>query len=114
MRFTKDYYNKVYKQTIGLDFFLKRIKLPSIIKFKLDNVEVALQIWDIGGQSIGSKLISNYIKGSDAIFLCYDITNYESFQNLEDWYRVVSKTFQGKKLPMMVLVGNKCNLISKS
>jgi GTPase SAR1 family protein len=43
-------------------------------------VHVALQIWDIGGQSIGSKMIGNYIYGAQAVLICYDITNYQSFQ----------------------------------
>ena len=28
-------------------------------------------------------MITNYIAGADAVLLCYDITNYESFANLE-------------------------------
>lgn len=28
------------------------------------DVQVALQIWDIGGQSIGSKMMSKYIYGA--------------------------------------------------
>lgn len=65
---------------------------------------------DIGGQSIRSKMISKYISGAHAILLCYDITNYESFANLEDWYRIVITTFKGEKLPYVVLVGNKNDL----
>ena len=56
-RFTEDYFSMTYKQTIGVDFFIKRLVLPG-------DVHVALQIWDIGGQSIGSKMISNYIYGA--------------------------------------------------
>ena len=29
--------------------------------------------------------------GSHAIFICYDITNYQSFQNAEDWVRQGSR-----------------------
>lgn len=87
------------------------------------NLQIALQIWDIGGQvflflfflhlscsrnqSIGSKMITNYISGADAVLLCYDITNYESFANLEDWYRLVLRTFAQNKLPFVALIGNK-------
>ena len=71
------------------------------------NYEVALQIWDIGGQSIGSKMITNYISGAHAILLCYDITNFESFANLEDWYGLVTRTFAGVKRPYLAIVGNK-------
>ena len=58
-------------------------------------MHVALQIWDIGGQTIGGKMIGNYIYGAQAVMLCYDISNYQSFQDLEDWYRLVQRTFQG-------------------
>lgn len=42
MRFCDDYFGKSYKQTIGVDFFVKRMELPG-------DVQVALQVWDIGG-----------------------------------------------------------------
>lgn len=71
---------------------------------------MALQIWDIGGQSIGSKMITNYISGAHAILLCYDITNFESFANLEDWYGLVTRTFAGVKRPYLAIVGNKSKL----
>lgn len=74
----------------------------------LGNVHCTLQIWDIGGQSIGSKMIGNYLFGAQAVFLCYDITNYQSFQNLEDWYRLVKQTFAKEpRMPTVALVANK-------
>lgn len=35
------------------------------------------QLWDIGGQTIGGKMIRNYIFGAQAVLLVYDITNYQ-------------------------------------
>eukprot|EP01036_Dinobryon_divergens_P028583 gene28583-37548_t len=102
-RIAEEKFSKNYKQTVGVDFFMKRISLPP-------NLQIALQIWDIGGQSIGSKMITNYIAGADAVLLCYDITNYESFANLEDWYRLVLRTFQLGSMPFVALVGNKNDL----
>ena len=64
-------------------------------------------MWDIGGQSIGSKMLGNYIYGAQVVLLCYDITNYQSFQNLEDWYRLVRRTFGSRALPYVALIGNK-------
>ena len=40
--------------------------------------------------------------------MCYDITNYDSFQNLDDWYRLVVKTFAEGTMPYVAMVGNKC------
>ncbi len=36
-----------------------------------------LQLWDIGGQTIASKMVSKYIYGAHAILLTYDITNFQ-------------------------------------
>jgi len=102
-RFTEDVFAQQYKQTIGVDFFIKRLVLPG-------EVNVALQIWDIGGQSIGSKMIGNYIYGAQAVLVCYDITNYQSFQNLEDWMKLVQDTFRGQPMPRVTLIGNKTDL----
>merc|ERR1711972_1200762 len=88
---------------IGLDFFVKRVVLPG-------DVHVCMQIWDIGGQSIGGKMVSNYIHGSHAVVLTYDITNYQSFQHLEDWFFLVKRTFDKDPLPYVALMANKHDL----
>ena len=55
-------------------------------------------------------MLSNYVFGAHAVLLCYDITNFDSFQNLEDWYRLVQTTFKGQPLPRVTLIGNKTDL----
>ena len=50
-----------------------------------------LQVWDIGGQSINSKLIGGYISGSAAIFVCYDVTDPSSFSDALDWLKVAKR-----------------------
>ncbi|KAJ8317622.1 hypothetical protein KUTeg_005526 [Tegillarca granosa] len=103
-RYSQEQFGKQYKQTIGLDFFLKRIILPG-------GVHVALQVWDIGGQTLGGKMLDNYIYGSNGILLVYDITNHASFENVEDWYNAVKKVFgRDTRMPHMALVGNKIDL----
>ena len=92
-----------YKQTIGVDFFFKQLRLTS-------DVDVAIQLWDFGGQTVGGKMIRNYIYGAHAVILAYDISNHQSFQNLEDWYALVKHTFAGKTLPYVALMANKADL----
>jgi Ras-related protein Rab-28 len=103
MRFTEDSFAKSYKQTIGLDFYLKQLTLPG-------NKQVAIQLWDIGGQTIGSKMVSNYIYGAHALLLTYDITNYQSFQDLEDWFALVQKVYTKENMPRLALIANKSDL----
>ncbi|XP_045430044.1 ras-related protein Rab-28 isoform X3 [Pipistrellus kuhlii] len=99
--FAQETFGKQYKQTIGLDFFLRRITLPG-------NLNVTLQVWDIGGQTIGGKMLDKYIYGAQGVLLVYDITNYQSFENLEDWYTVVKKVSEESETqPLIALVGNK-------
>ncbi|KAF4668132.1 hypothetical protein FOZ61_007099 [Perkinsus olseni] len=108
-RFCDGSFSTSYKQTIGLDFFVKRLVLPG-------DINVSLQVWDIGGQSIGSKMISRYIYGSDAVILVYDITSYQSFQDLDDWLQLVegamgSQAAEAKmNPPLLFLMGNKDDL----
>uniref|UniRef100_A0A4W5RTU1 Ras-related protein Rab-28 n=1 Tax=Hucho hucho TaxID=62062 RepID=A0A4W5RTU1_9TELE len=103
-RFAQEAFGKQYKQTIGLDFFLKRITLPG-------NLNVTLQVWDIGGQTIGGKMLDKYVYGAQGVLLVYDITNYQSFKNLEDWYGMVKKANEESDVqPVVSLVGNKIDL----
>ena len=103
-RFIEDTFSQSYKQTLGVDFHSNKVILP-------DGQDVTLQLWDIGGQSIGSKMLPHYISGSHAVLLAYDITNKESFANLEEWDRVVAKTFKGQNPVVTGLVANKSDMM---
>ncbi|CAI5652735.1 unnamed protein product [Oreochromis niloticus] len=103
-RFAQEAFGKQYKQTIGLDFFLKRISLPG-------NLNVTLQVWDIGGQTLGGKMLDKYVYGAHGVLLVYDITNYQSFENLEDWFSMVKKANEESDIqPVISLVGNKIDM----
>ncbi len=54
------------------------------------------------------RMLDKYVFGSDAIMLIYDVTNYTSFENLEQWLRASQKvTATMEKPPMYALVANK-------
>lgn len=92
---------KVYKQTIGIDFHEKTLKIRG-------DIHVSLRVWDIGGQSINSKNLGQYLAPANAIFMMYDVTNPESFLNLEDWLINVRKY---SKASHIYIVGNKIDMI---
>ena len=108
-RFTDDGFERVYKQTIGLDFFEKRVVVKG-------TQQITLQVWDIGGQSIASKMLPKYIHGTQVVFLCYDVTDRASFDDVADWLALVRKAFVDPvtslmlPLPKRYLVGNKVDL----
>uniref|UniRef100_A0A8R1DNF9 Ras-related protein Rab-28 n=1 Tax=Caenorhabditis japonica TaxID=281687 RepID=A0A8R1DNF9_CAEJA len=110
-RFAKESFEKTYHQTLGLDFFSRRIMLPQ-------ELQVLVQVWDIGGQSIAGEMIDKYLTGADVVFLVYDVTNSKSFENAGDWLAVVKKNTKDnvsvsleRVYPVkLVLMGNKTDL----
>ncbi|XP_072029822.1 ras-related protein Rab-28-like [Amphiura filiformis] len=103
-RYSQEQFGKQYQQTVGVDFFLKRIVIA-------DTTHVTLQVWDIGGQTLGGKMLENYIFGAHGILLVYDITNFASFENVEDWCGKIKDVFKDEeKFPHISLVGNKMDL----
>ncbi|CAL1528013.1 unnamed protein product [Lymnaea stagnalis] len=103
MRYSQEQFSKDYGQTVGLDFYLKRINLQG-------NTNVALQVWDIGGQTLGGTMLDNYIFGAHGVLLVYDVTSFSSFENLEDWFNAVKKVCGSGPMPHMALIGNKSDL----
>jgi len=50
-----------------------------------DMVTVTLQLWDTAGQERYQSLGAAFYRGAEACILVYDITNNESFENLDNW-----------------------------
>ncbi|XP_077957790.1 ras-related protein Rab-28 isoform X2 [Gasterosteus aculeatus] len=75
------------------------------------NLNVTLQVWDIGGQTLGGKMLDKYIYGAHGVLLVYDITNHQSFENLEDWFSMVKKANEESEIqPVVSLIGNKIDM----
>lgn len=84
-------------QTVGCDFFEKKMTI------KGDSI-ISLRVYDVGGQSINSKNLREYLGGASIVFLVYDLTNPESFSNLDDWKSAVKKYAPKSRI---YLIGNK-------
>jgi Ras-related protein Rab-28 len=110
-RFVADGFTRVYKQTVGLDFFEKTLAFPR-------DQRIVLQVWDIGGQTIGSKMMLKYLFGAHAALVCYDVTDAQSFSDAEDWLAVARQSMgqaegRDKQQEHVYLVGNKIDLIAQ-
>jgi len=93
------------KITIGTDLSVYDVDLG-----KESNTKVSLQIWDFAGEKRFRFFLPNYSRGAYGALLCYDITRYPSFENLEEWYEIVSENAAD---PVIVLVGEKVDLEEK-
>ena len=62
------------------------------------------------GQERLKDSIGRVIKKTDGIVLVYDITNRESFENINSWIIEIKKSENNKKI---LLIGNNCELEDK-
>ncbi len=61
--------------------------------------------WDTAGQERFRTITSAYYRGADGIVLVYDVTNPESFSNIQGWLNEVKR--YANENTCMLLVGNK-------
>ena len=102
-RFKNNEYSGTYEPTLGLDFQTKSIMI--------DNINVKLLLYDTAGQEKFRPLIPLYTKEANIIFLIYDITNYNSFSNIDKWHELLNNMNKGEEI--FFLVGNKIDLIEE-
>ncbi|CDW79315.1 rab gtpase [Stylonychia lemnae] len=74
-RVTQDQFDETYRSTIGCEFGTKT--------YEINNRFIKLQLWDTAGQQRFASISRAYYRGANAIILCYDITNADSFNSLE-------------------------------
>ena len=70
-----------YDTTIGMDF--------GVFLIKIDDKVIKLQIWDTAGQETFRTITKVSYRGAKCVILWYDITNRESFDSLDSWYREI-------------------------
>jgi small GTP-binding protein len=102
-RFIRGEFNLESKATIGVEFSAKNVPVQDKV--------VKAQIWDTAGQERFRALAKSYYRGSVGALLCYDITNYDSFKNLERWLKEVRENAEPHLV--VLLIGNKSDLQEK-
>ena len=101
IRYIEDKYFTNYLSTIGFDLKYKLVSLNNGEKLKLT-------IHDTAGEERFRALSKNYIKKADGILVVYDITNKNSFLNVENWIKC-AKDELSLDIPIL-LIGNKSDL----
>ena len=95
-------FDESYKPTTTSDFSVKDMKCL--------NVDVCLQVWDIGGSSMGRS----FVRGSNAVVLVVDLTSAASMSGIDEVYNKVKKFagFPDDNFPC-ILVGSKLDLVQQ-
>jgi small GTP-binding protein len=77
LQFIKSTFKSSHEVTIGVEFGAKNIQL--------NNTTYRIQIWDTAGQETFKSITRVYYKNSACAFLVYDITNKDTFYNIQTW-----------------------------
>lgn len=102
-QFVEGSFQEDYKPTLGANIVRKDVDLSEI------NAQIRLIMWDLAGQEKYNVIRSMYFQGCVGALVVYDITRYQTFENVESkWLKDFKKYV--KKEGAYVLIGNKIDL----
>lgn len=101
-RFCEDSFQDDYKPTLGANIIRKDVNIE-------ESTKVRLIMWDLAGQEKYNVIRSMYFQGCEGALLVYDVTRYNTFDNIKSrWLRDFKKYI--RKEGVYVLIGNKIDL----
>lgn len=77
IRFSRDTFSPVYIPTIGVDFFVRYIKILGVM--------CKVNTWTLSGQRRFATVVQSYFNGANGVMLVFDITNSQSFEDVRFW-----------------------------
>jgi len=101
-QFCKDKYNfPDLETTLSAQFISKTVEFPEFNKL------IKFDIWDTAGQEKFRSLSKVFYKDAKVIIFVYDITSYDSFEKIKNYWYSQVKDVLGEKMPILAVVGNK-------
>ena len=92
-----------FDTTIGVDFEQEMMSI--------NDKNFNIHIWDTAGSERYKSITKSYYNNAHGVIIVFDITNYDSFNNVIDWFNDINKLCI-KNIPI-ILVGNKSDLEEK-
>lgn len=74
--------------------------------------KIKAKVWDSAGQERYQNLIAQTIHNTEGIFIVYDVTQQNTFNDLEKWIGKLNELISIKDFPIIV-IGNKIDLTEK-
>lgn len=103
VRFCENTFDANFVVTIGVDFKHRTINRGGR--------RLRLQVWDTAGQERFRTITPAYYRSAMGVILVYDITEEQSFRNIEVWVNNLNQ--HGSSDCDRILVGNKSDLAEK-
>ena len=86
-RYAYDQFYNDYQGTIGIDFLS--------VNHTAEGRTHKVQIWDTAGQESFRSITRNFYRGSNGVFLVFDITNAVTFQGIREvWLKELEQRDQ--------------------
>ena len=102
-RIINDDFSMVTQSTISIEFGKKLINL--------NGKNYIIQIFDTAGQEKYRAITKSYIKGAKGVFIVYDITKTNSFNNIDNWIDDVKQNNSDDCV--IEIIGNKIDLVDQ-
>ena len=107
------FFNRYFKDTFSLEF-LSTIGIEKESKLvKVNNEIYKITLWDTAGQERFKSLPRKYYQNADGIFLLFDVTKEDTFNNVSTWINDVKENSNlsiggdGEENVTIFLLGNK-------
>ena len=99
-RFITNKFDTKSMSTIAVNCQDKKIKIDPY-------TELNMQIWDTAGQERFRAIARGYLRESNGIFLVFDLTEQNSFDDLNLWLDEINNSDIDDKICVKMLIGNK-------
>ncbi|CAG9310662.1 unnamed protein product [Blepharisma stoltei] len=96
-RFTKNIFSLATRSSMGFNNDYKTLDI--------EGKTVRAEIWDTPGQDRYRAMLNPFYRGAVGALLVYDLTNAETFTNLQKWMKEIKN--YGESIETVLLIGNK-------
>ena len=100
--------------TIGLDRKTVNTNFDVDKSGEIENKNFHINLFDTAGQEKYRVISKNYYRRSDGILILYDITNRQSFDDVNKWINEINEYINDKEKCAIILIGNKSDLIENN
>eukprot|EP00966_Prymnesium_polylepis_P150066 3466641-Prymnesium_polylepis.3 len=103
MRYVRDSFEILSESTIGSSFLQKKILIQG--------TDFHLRLFDTAGQERFRRLTAFYLQGSKGVVIVFDLTDRESFDEIEGYW--LPKVKEVSPEAQIMLLANKADLASE-
>jgi len=102
-RYTENRFDRISEATIGIEMGSRNMII--------DDKIIKLRIWDTAGQERFRSIIKSYYRDASVVIFVYDVTDRNSFENIQMWLEIYRNEVQHNTPQFLYLIGTKLDQI---